>query len=161
VNNSVLIPLLVLGFIFYVLWRKYSAVKQLGCYTPEFDTYLSEEHPEELKVILVSMYQDSKNHFFLLEVVLYALFSSKSKSKRDEGFSYFKKSFKEDDLRVFYQYMFKFIFVNIKLSPISWGIVALSFLLVVFVVLVVTASFNKVKSISERGADSVFHYIAH
>jgi hypothetical protein len=159
VDNSVLIPLLVLGFIFYVLWRKYSAVKQLGHYTPEFDTYLSEEHPEELKVILVSMYQDSKNHFFLLEVVLGALFSSRS--KRDEGLSYFKKSFKKDDLRVFYQFMFKFIFVNIKLSPISWGIVALSFLLVVFVVLVVTASFNKVKSISERGADSVFHYIAH
>ena len=158
-DNSVLIPLLVLGFIFYVLWRKYSAVKQLGRYTPEFDTYLSEEHPEELKVILVSMYQDSKNHFFLLEVVLGTLFSSTS--KRDEGLSYLNKSFKEDDLRVFYQYMFKFIFVNIKLSPISWGIASLSFLLVVFVVLVVTASFNKVKSISERGADSVFHYIAH
>lgn len=121
--NSYLIPLALIAFISYVLWRRTVAVEARGKIAPKINDYLGKDNPDELKDLVHIIFTHSLNSFvpvFASIFFISRLFSAKSSEKEKLIDRHGKEKVDEA-----YKLIYTALFVNVMLSPISYFFYAL------------------------------------
>ncbi|WEJ62178.1 hypothetical protein [Thiomicrorhabdus lithotrophica] len=130
-----LVPLLALLIPIYWMWRTHIAANARVKLMKEVDAFLNPEkqNSEMTKDMVYNAYEDSKNHFLILEMLHFAFFKIDA-----ESFTARREEFKQIDTaerKKMAEIVTKLMLTNIKLSPITYFVVGVVFL---FIVLLVT-----------------------
>lgn len=131
--NESLLPLLAIIIPVYWMWRTHIATNARIKLLKEINNFLDPENNnhEMTQEIVYNAYEDSKNHFFILEMLYYTFFRiepAQFKASKDA----FKKLPAEQRKKMT-ELVVKLMLTNIKLSPVTYFIVGLNFLLLALV----------------------------
>lgn len=111
--------------VLYVLWRFNSASRSWDKVANKLNNYLSEEHPEFLKLILVAAFEDSMKNTLPLQILLQKI-NRAINPKPLSGYGFNAKdlllSLSDEERDMFLNLLSQTIKINIRLSPILWVI---------------------------------------
>lgn len=132
---EIIAPLFALIIPIYWMWRTHVATNARIKLMKDVDAFLNPEknNSEITKDMVYNAYEDSKNHFLILEMLHFAFFRID-----DDLFMAGKEEFKKIDSgerKKMSEIITKLMLTNLRLSPITYFVVGVAFL---FLVLIVT-----------------------
>lgn len=141
-----LLPIIAVIVPVYWLWRRGVATDARIKILDEVDSFLNPEknNSEMAKEIVYNAYEDSKNNFFVLEILHFILFRVDAKRFGDSRKEFDK--IPDAERKKMVQIVGKLMMSNIKLSPITYLFVGVIFMLFAFFMTLINhLSPNKIK----------------
>lgn len=161
--NEFIIILFTLTVPIYWMWRTHIATQARIDLLEGIDTFLNPKkgNSEMSMDIVYNAYEDSKRHFFIIEMLFYTFFKIKS-----ENFKQNKAIFKkmpEEERKKMIELVIKILFTNLKLSPLTYFFAGLVFLVIALsVALLNHLSPSRIKgyaqSLQERTLYSIYTF---
>lgn len=113
------IPLAIIAFIVYYLWRRWVAIEARGKIAPEINRYLADDNnPDDLKDLVYASFTHSLND--LVPLLASVSFINRLFSKKGSTMSTLVKKHGDKKVKKAFKLIYMTIFVNVQLSPISY-----------------------------------------
>ncbi|MBD8514428.1 hypothetical protein IFO68_17240 [Photobacterium sp. CAU 1568] len=145
---SVIVPI-------YILWRYYDASKAWKKVASDLNDYLGEDHPEQLKLLLVSMFEDTMKHTIIIRIAIRSLLRNKSNKSLPAISQRFSEISEEQEDR-FSRLIVSMIFVNFRLSPLTYLFLVVLIALVNFISAVFSRSDETVDFVMKERSTSKY-----